>query len=87
MIVKVPLQIELFREMRSHCLHPERFGGVVAGIDDVQAPFHGIEVGVVRPFPGYVRIHPGIPRLGDHVPATSGYNPDSGRLFGTSRYQ
>src|SRR4029078_4548375 len=86
-IVALPVEIELLSQVGGHRLNTQRLRRVVSGVDEVQSPFHGIEVGVVRAFAGNKRVDPGISRLRQHVSGASGDNADSGGLFRTSRDQ
>src|SRR5829696_5462604 len=86
-IVELPVEIEQLSQMRGHRLNAECFGGVVAGVDQIQAPFHGIEVGVVRAFAGNECVDAGISRLREHVSGAAGDNAHSRRLFRPSRNQ
>src|SRR5690349_13461097 len=87
MIVEVPVQVEILRHVRGHCLNPERLSGIVPGVNDVQAPFHGIKIGVVGTFSGDEGIEAGLARRSDHVSCTPSNDPDPLRSFRPSRDQ
>src|SRR3954453_11037434 len=73
--------------MGGHRLNTQGFRCVVSGIDEVQPPFHGVEVGVVRAFASDECVNASISRLRQHVSGPSGDYADSCRPFRASRNQ
>ena len=81
--VKLPFEAEPLPDMRARACTPTCLGRIVPGVDNIHAPLHRVEVGVMRSFAGDEGVEAGVPCGGDHVPGAAGDDPHPAHPLGS----
>ena len=77
MIQEKGLQSELASKMVGEGADSDCFGGIVSGIEDIEAALFRFEIGMMRSFTGQVGINAFCGGSGDVGASTSGQNADT----------
>src|SRR5438105_1131411 len=72
-----PGYVELFQKVLGQRLDTKRFGGVVAGIEDIQPQLFRVEKRPVWPLAGHIRVETRRSHLRNHRSTGSGHDPDA----------
>ncbi len=84
MVKEGPGEFKFLREVGGEGFDPERFGGVVATIEDVDAEFFGHGVGPMRSFASDESVDAFVGGFFEIAPCSAGDDADSAADFGSA---